>query len=913
MNNSSPKNGQFFPIIFLIKKPMHTMKRRIFTIVLLAVISHSYAQDLRETIRGERGISKHFVRLAADQQQSFNLKQIKNILNPDAQTDFVLINQQTDKLGFTHYRFYQTYKGIPVENSMYIIHTRSGKITGLSGEIVVDFDTYNNYEISASLSPKQAVDAAIKKVHAQKYMWQDAENEQQLKEQLRDAKATYVPVAKLVWFNAGDEINPRDLRLAYKVDVYAKQPLSRADYFIDAQTGKYLGKEDKIHFSDAVGTASTAYSGSQTIHSDNTGSSYRLRDYTKGAGIITRHGESGQRGSDYTSSSANWNLTGTSIAALDAHYGVSQTYAFYLANFNRSSYDGNGSALYSYVNDPSYIDNAFWDGSAMNFCKRSNSNTYPGGVTGIDVTGHELTHGVTQTTSGLNYSKEPGAMNESMSDIMGKSVQFWSKPSDKNWKMSNDMNWLIRDMSNPNAYGQPDTYKGTYWYSGSADNYGVHTNSGVGNFMFYLLVDGGSGTNDIGNSYMVSGIGLSKADQILYRTETVYLGPNSKYADWRTACINAATDLYGAGSNEVTQVENAWYAVGIGTAGGGGGGCSVPSGLTATNITNTSATLNWNTVSGALSYTLQWKVASGTLTTVNGLTSASYNLSGLNAATTYNYRVRTVCSDGTSNYSSTASFTTTGGSITYCTSKGSNSTYEWIKQITFGNINNNSGNNGGYGNYTGLSTSVTAGSTYRVTMIPGFSSGSYREYWTVYIDYNQNGTLNNSGETVVTGYTTGTGGGYADITIPTTAKNGATRMRIQMHYGSQVTNPCSTFDYGEVEDYTINISGGSGFAAMAPASQNATATRTVNLLVTPNPVTRGSATVTYNLANNGAAALKVFDLSGRTMQTIQLGNQSTGTHTYNLSSLSRLASGNYIIVLEQNARVIARNPFVITR
>gem|GEM_PF-2044288 len=889
------------------------MKRKIFTIVLLTVITQAYAQNLRETIRGERGTSKHFVTLAANEQTPFNLKQLKNILNLDAQTDFILINQQTDKLGFTHYRFYQTYKGIPVENSMYVVHTKNGNITGLSGEIVVDFDSYNSYSTSASLSAKQAIDAAIKNAHAQVFMWQDAEREQQLKEQLHDAKATYAPVAKLVWFNAGDEINPRDLRLAYKIDVYAKQPLSRADYFIDAQTGKYLGKKDKIYFSDAVGTASTAYSGSQTIHSDYTGSNYRLRDYTKGAGVITRHGESGQRGVDYTSSSANWTLTGTNIAALDAHYGVSQTYSFFLSNFNRNSYDGNGSAMYSYVNDPTYTDNAFWDGSAMNFCKRSNSSTYPGGVTGIDVAAHELTHGVTQTTSNLTYSREPGAMNESMSDIMGKSVQFWSKPNDKNWKMSNDMNWIIRDMANPNAYGQPDTYLGTYWYTGSADNYGVHTNSGVGNFMFYLLVDGGSGTNDIGNNYTVSAIGLSKADQIIYRTETVYLIPSSKYADWRTACINAATDLYGAGSNEVTQVMNAWYAVGIGSA-GGGGGCNAPTGLTASNITNTSATLSWSAVSGALSYNLQWKAASsGTWNTVSGLASTSYNLSGLTAGTTYNYQVQTVCSGGTSSYSSTASFTTTGGSITYCASKGNSTTYEWIKQITFGSINNNSGNNGGYGNFTGLSTNVTAGSTYTITLVPGFSGSSYREYWTVYIDYNQNGTLNNSGETVVTGYTTGTGGGTANITIPTTAKNGATRMRIQMHYGSQVTNPCSTFDYGEVEDYTLNISGGSGFAAVASASQSATANKMANIIVTPNPVTRGNATVTYNLASNGVAALKVLDLSGRTMQTIQFGNQSAGTHTYNLSSLSKLASGNYIIVLEQNARVIARNPFVITR
>jgi Zn-dependent metalloprotease len=96
-------------------------------------------------------------------------------------------------------------------------------------------------------------------------------------------------------------------------------------------------------------------------------------------------------------------------------------------------------------------------------------------------------------------------MNESLSDIMGKSVQFYTKPADVNWLLSNDMSWSIRNMSNPNAFSQPDTYLGSFWATGSGDNGGVHTNSGVGNFMFYLLVTGGSGTNDIGNAYTVTG------------------------------------------------------------------------------------------------------------------------------------------------------------------------------------------------------------------------------------------------------------------------------------------------------------------------------------------------------------------------------------------------------------------------
>jgi Zn-dependent metalloprotease len=130
-------------------------------------------------------------------------------------------------------------------------------------------------------------------------------------------------------------------------------------------------------------------------------------------------------------------------------------------------------------------------------------------------------------------------------------------------------------MSNPNAYRQPDTYKGTYWKDATTtgcavpgqttnDYCGVHTNSGVLNFWYYLLVTGGSGTNDNGFAYNVSGIGLDKAGAIAYRTLTTYLDFGFYYANTRTYSLQAATDLYGAGSNEVTQVTNAWNAVGVG-------------------------------------------------------------------------------------------------------------------------------------------------------------------------------------------------------------------------------------------------------------------------------------------------------------------------------------------------------------
>lgn len=497
------------------------MKKQIFTLFAVALFIQLNAQNLREIIRGSNGVSQHSITLDLDKQIAFSPIQAKTIFGLDFKSDLVLEKGEPDDLGFIHYRYYQTYKNVTIENSMYIVHTKNGKLIGMDGAVVVDFDSRIDNRSSLTLTQKQAIDAAVQYVHADKYMWEDDIREKQIKVQTGDPNASYFPTANLVWYNNGPDINPHDLQLAYKVDVYAETPLSRAYYFVDAQAGKILGKNDELFFVDAVGKASTFYSGSKNIHSDFNGTDYNLRDLTKGKGIITLHGEVVALGNNYTSATADWTLAGDDVAALDAHYSVSQTYAFYKKFFRRNSYDGKGAAIYSYVNDPLFLDQAYWDGTKMSFCKRSDNIN--GGVTGIDICGHELTHAVIKNTSKLNYSSESGAINESISDIMGKSVQFWSKPKDINWQISNDILIIGRDMSNPKLYGDPDTYLGKNWYKGADENVKVHTNSGVGNFFFYLLSEGGSGTNDNNEPYSVTKLGFLKADSIIYRTLTVYL------------------------------------------------------------------------------------------------------------------------------------------------------------------------------------------------------------------------------------------------------------------------------------------------------------------------------------------------------------------------------------------------------
>lgn len=334
--------------------------------------------------------------------------------------------------------------------------------------------------------------------------------------------------------------------------------------------------------------------------------------------------------------------------------------------------------------------------------------------------------------------------------------------------------------------------------------------------MFYLLVKGGSGTNDIGNKYSVSGIGLSKADQILYRTNSVYLTTTSQYLDWRLACIQAATDLYGAASNEVKQVKNAWYAVGIGTT------------------------------SGATS-------------------------------------------------------------ITYCASEGSSTAYEYINKVVLGSISNTSGNNNGYKYFTSPGTNLTAGKTYSITLTPGFSGSSYTEYWTVYIDYNKDGILNGTGETVAKGNSSAAK--TLSFTIPSTAKTGTTRLRIQMSYGSSFIDPCATISYGEVEDYTVNIAAVATLTPLVSLQKDTLS----HMTVSPNPITGSNALINYQLAADGKAAVRVMDMNGRSLQNADLGYQKTGSYTYRLSNLGTLSTGNYIILLEQNNKVIERKLVMIAK
>ncbi len=246
-------------------------------------------------------------------------------------------------------------------------------------------------------------------------------------------------------------------------------------------------------------------------------------------------------------------------AGISAHYGIEHTYDYFRDVHNRNSYDNQGSPLISYVHYDTDYFNAFWNGRFMTYGD-GNGDATP--LTTVDICAHELTHGVTGSSAGLIYQYEPGALNESFSDIFGTAVEFYTLGAGANWLIGEDVG-TFRSMSHPRQYGDPETYKGQNWYTGSGDNGGVHTNSAIQNKWFYLLSEGGSGSDDNGRAYLVNGIGIEKAAKIAYRNLTVYLQPSSHYYDARLGSISAARDLYGDDSAEYAAVIEAWNAVGV--------------------------------------------------------------------------------------------------------------------------------------------------------------------------------------------------------------------------------------------------------------------------------------------------------------------------------------------------------------
>ena len=488
--------------------------------------------------------------------------------------DFVEIGQEIDQLGFTHYRYEQTFNGVPIELAVWIVHVKNDEIHSMNGKLVDQIPA----SIQNSISKKAAFSAAKRYIGAKKYKWEIPAEEKHLKFETGNPFATYYPAPEMKYIGKSMDLNSGDLHLTYKFNVYAQEPLSRQEIYVDASSGDVIFVNNLIHTANTTGTAQTAYSGTQTIKVDSLASnSFRLRQTINGNGVNTYNllrGTSYANSVDFTDADNNWNNVNAlrDQYATDAHWGAENTHEYFQVKFGRNSINNNGFTLNSYLHYSVNYNNAFWDGQRMTYGDGSGSFTP---LVSLDIASHEITHGLTTFTANLIYANESGALNESFSDIFGAAVEFFARPNRANWLLGEDIGGAFRSLSNPRQYGDPDTYDGTNWRqtigcipTQNNDQCGVHSNSGVQNKWFYLLTVGGSGTNTAPTpqTYSVAGLGIDTAAAIAFRNLTVYLTRSSNFADARFYSIQSAIDLYGACSPQHISVVNAWHAVGVGAA-----------------------------------------------------------------------------------------------------------------------------------------------------------------------------------------------------------------------------------------------------------------------------------------------------------------------------------------------------------
>ena len=474
-----------------------------------------------------------------------------------------LIRSEHDDLGQQHLRYQILYLNVPVLGSILIAHLENGHLFAFNGNVYKAGAGLNTISESACLR------TALDSVHAESYLWQIPEEEAIIKDIKGDPKASWFPKGELVYVPEGLNFNGGAFQLCYRFNIHAASPRTAENIYISAADGRLVARENMLHNVDVPGKAHTKYSGVQNIITDSTAPfNFRLRENTRGNGVYTFNMKKGTNyglAVDFTDSNNVWNNVNANKdeVATDAHWGAETTFDYFKNKFNRNSYNNNNARINSYVHYANNYDNAFWDGLRMTY---GDGNSFKPLVS-LDVCGHEIAHAVTSNSANLIYSYESGQLNESFSDIFGNAIERYGKPNGYSWKIGEEITSTgngLRNMQDPRLRGHPRCYKGTNWYYGAGDNGGVHLNSGVQNWWFYLITEGGSGSNDFSNVYKVDSLGILSAEKIAYRNLTVYLTATSQYADARFYSIQSAKDLFGPCSREVIAVTNAWYACNVG-------------------------------------------------------------------------------------------------------------------------------------------------------------------------------------------------------------------------------------------------------------------------------------------------------------------------------------------------------------
>ena len=550
-----------------------------------------------------------------------------------------------DNDGTLHTRYERTYAGIPVLGGDLVVHTPAASLA--SGTVSTTFNNKRTVKVASTTATYTKSAAETKALKAARAL---------------DAKQPSTDSArKVIWAGSGTP------KLAWETVVGGLQDdgtPSQLHVITDATTGKELYRYQGIK----TGTGNTQYSGTVSLSTTLSGSTYQLYDTTRGGHkTYNLNNATSGTGTLMTDSDDVWGTgsgSNTQTAGADAAYGAQETWDFYKNTFGRSGIKNDGVAAYSRVHYSSAYVNAFWDDDC--FCMTYGDGS--GGthaLTSLDVAGHEMSHGVTSNTAGLDYSGESGGLNEATSDIFGTGVEFYAGNS------SDVGDYLIGEKIDINGDGTPLRYmdepskdggSADSWYSG-VGNLDVHYSSGPANHMFYLLSEG-SGTKTInGVTYnsptsdgvAVAGIGRAAALQIWYKALTTYMTSSTNYAGARTAALNAAAALYGTSSTQYAGVGNAFAGINVGSH------ITVPTtGVTVTNPGSQSSTVGTavslqisasSTNSGSLTYAATGLPTGLSINSSTGVVSGTPTTAG-----TYSTTVTVTDSTGATG---TASFTWT--------------------------------------------------------------------------------------------------------------------------------------------------------------------------------------------------------------------------------------------------------------
>ena len=490
---------------------------------------------------------------------------------------FVARDVMIDRDGTEHVRMERTYQGLPVVGGDFVVHSRNGELESISqGD---NMRTFGRPDIQPKIDAAQARATAASAF---------------------DGAVAAVDNAGLVVFAQGTAPT-----LAYQMELRGDRRNDQAPghltYYVDAGTGALLHTEDRVQTAAANGTGKSLIYGNVGIVTDSTASGFRLIDPNRGGGstLDANNASSNNFSGGYPNATlftdadnvwGNNAMSDRATAATDAHYGVAVTWDYFKNVHGRSGIFNDGKGVRSVVHVGTNYVNAFWydNGGTVKYMAYGDGDgsTY-NPLVAIDVAGHEMTHGITGATAKLGYYnvKDAGGINEGISDIFGTLVEFYANnPSDagdyllgeKVYKSNPSGTKALRVMFKQDADGRSKVcYPAggfTASQTGQGGTYDPHFTSGVLNRVFYLASEGAvvpSGFNYTkaqlvcNNDTTIAGVGRDKIGAIMYRALTRYFVSSTTYPQARTWTLQAAADLYGAGSPEHATLARAWSAVSV--------------------------------------------------------------------------------------------------------------------------------------------------------------------------------------------------------------------------------------------------------------------------------------------------------------------------------------------------------------